>query len=169
MTAQSEYRGKYLQDHFKIISSPSDGNCLFHSIATGLNQNSSSSNKSSSNHLQVRKEIVNWIKNNLETKVDGLEFKLAIFLNEGETVSDYLKALEKEGSYGDFCNIVAMSRVRPGTQFKIFLVEGSSSSGKKIIKAEIEVNPEDGVAVTSDICLAYDEQKQHYDLLIPTH
>ena len=108
----------------------------------------------------MRREIVDWMRKNLETKIDGLELKHAISCDDGQSMDDYLNNLEKSGAFGDFVNIVVASRLFPNVAFRILIVHG------KIIQSEvIEVNPEQ--VVNEKVWLAYDESKQHYDVILP--
>ncbi|EFC39418.1 predicted protein [Naegleria gruberi] len=152
ISSSSSLRGKLLTDHFKIIPSVSDGNCLYDSLSKGINNGK--------NHQKLREEIVGWMRNNLETKIDGLELKHALFVEEGQSFDEYLNSLSKSGTFGDFTSVVAASRVYPNVAFRILIVSG------KIIQSEvIEVNPEHVKNVNKEVWLSYDEKKQHYDLI----
>jgi hypothetical protein len=137
--------------HLVLKRSTPDGNCLFHSVSNALFD-------TEEKHMKIRSDTINWMKHNMDTKIDGLEFKHCIFLEEGETIEDYIQRMSQNGEWGDFSCIVAMSR-NYDIWFKIvFVVNGKAES-------IIDVKPEHD-NVKNTIWLAYSERAKHYDLLV---
>merc|ERR1712130_370192 len=138
----------------RLVHSKADGNCLFRSISNCLFN-------SQERHLLCRDLCVQWMRQNLSTSVDGVQFCDTIFLKNGQsTIDDYLNAMSKDGEWGDFSCIVALSRVL-NVKFKIVVVQAND-----VVTSVLDVSPSEKSTIKETIWLAYDEASLHYNLIV---
>lgn len=78
---------KFTRDHFEIIETGGDGNCLFHSLAYHLN-----GIEGCTDHKAVRKLVTDYMKSKKEYFKD--------FMEDDVTIDDYLMAMSKDGVWG---------------------------------------------------------------------
>lgn len=142
----------------KIVRSEADGSCLFRSVSNGLVH---SQNK----HHQVRKLAVEWMKTNLDTLIDDVPFRETIFLKENQmSVEEYLRDMSREGEWGDFSCIVALSQVLR-VRFKVVVVRD------EFVTSVLDVSPEQQQLEDKEenggvIWLMFDEPRRHYNLIV---
>ena len=74
----------------------SDGNCLFRAVADQLEGNEK-------NYKKYRIEAVEYIKEHKD--------HFAIFLLDSENIEDYIKRLEKDGTWGGHFELIALSDI----------------------------------------------------------
>jgi len=106
----------------------------------------------------------------LETEIEQglpLKYTLVDCLKDEELsdrIQDYLKDLRKEGNWGDFNCVVALSRsLKPETNFNIALTKQIGLQTR--IESIVEVKSPSSMSERT-IWLAYDLPSSHYDLII---
>jgi hypothetical protein len=137
----------------RLAPSEPDGNCLFRSIATCLF-------RTQEKHMVLRKMAVQWMRENVDTCIDGVPFRETIFLKSDQrTAEDYLNAMESYGEWGDYSCIVALSRVL-NVKFKIVVIQN------QVVSSILDVAPSETSTVAETIWLHYDESCKHYNLIV---
>ena len=128
----------------KIIKQPGDGNCLFHSLAYGIGNIS---------YNQLKKKIINWIKNNKNNNISGIPLKNWIMWETNLNIENYCNRLEN-GMWGGAIEILICSQIE---NINIYVFEKKNKFFNNISSFEVE-HPHKKIAL-----LYYG--RVHYDYL----
>ena len=195
--AKNEQRDKtndeediFRPEQFRVIRSRPDGNCLFRSISAWMESSNNQKHDvhknnnwipsyDQSKHHEVRQMTVRWMRENLETEIDGLPFKYTICLDESQSqsmssssIERYLRSMSMDGVWGDWSCLIALSQCL-SVPIRVVFVQRDGSFVKSVVSVNPVVNVvhkensgmNEQLESSRKIWLLYSDGLKHYDLL----